>query len=125
LPAMFSNLSDALPHLASGAVRALAVSSDQRTRLLPEAPTLPEAGFPGYRAITWNGAMAPAGTPQSIIDKTASEIARRRRNAKFVERLAALGADPLGNTPEEFAALIASDLKLWSEAVAVAGIKSD
>src|SRR5205823_54656 len=111
------------PHLTSGAIRALAVSSDQRTRLLPEVPTVAEAGFPGYRAITWNGPMAPAGTPQSIIDKTAAEIAQAAKDAKFVERLAGLGADPLGNTPGEFAALIASDLKLWSEAVAAAGIK--
>ncbi len=123
LPAMFSNVSDALPHLAGGAIRALAVSSDRRTRLLPDAPTVAEAGFPGYRAITWNGPMAPAGTPQPIIDKTAAEIARAAKDPKFVERLASLGADPLGNTPVEFAALIASDLKLWAEAVAVAGIK--
>jgi tripartite-type tricarboxylate transporter receptor subunit TctC len=123
LPAMVSNVSDALPHLVSGAVRALAVSSDQRTPLLPDVPTLVQSGFPGYRAITWNGPMAPAGTPRPIIDRTAAEIARATKDAKFVERLASLGADPLGNTPDEFAGLIASDLKLWSEAVAVAGIK--
>jgi tripartite-type tricarboxylate transporter receptor subunit TctC len=124
LPAMFSNLSDALPHLTSGAVRALAVSSDRRTGLLPDVPTVADSGFPGYRAITWNGPMAPAGTPRPIVDKTAAEIARAAKDAKFVERLANLGADPLGNTPDEFAALIASDLRLWSEAVAAAGIKS-
>jgi tripartite-type tricarboxylate transporter receptor subunit TctC len=123
LPTMFSNLSDALPHLTSGAIRALAVSSDKRTRQLPNVPTIAESGFSGYNAITWNGLMAPTGTPKPIIDKMAAEMARAAKDSKFVERLASLGADPLGNTPGEFAALIAADLKLWTEAVAAAGVK--
>jgi tripartite-type tricarboxylate transporter receptor subunit TctC len=124
LPTMFSNVSDALPHLTSGVIRPLAVSSNGRTRQLPDVPTVAESGFPGYRAITWNGPMAPAGTPKPIIDKMAAEIARAAKDPKFIERLASLGADPLGNTPDEFAAMIASDLRLWSEAVALSGLKS-
>jgi len=122
IPTMFSNVSDALPQIQSGAVRALAVSSDKRAPQLPDAPTVAET-FPGYSAITWNGLMAPAGTPKTIIDKIAAEIARACKEPKFIERLASLGADPLGNTPEEFAALIAADLKTWGEAVEVAGVK--
>ena len=122
VPTMFSNVSDALPHVKSGAIRALAVSSAEPVPQLPGVPTV-AASFPGYAAITWNGLMAPAGTPRPIIDKMAVEIARACKDPKFVERLASLGADPLGNSPEEFATLIAADLKTWGEAVAVAGVK--
>jgi tripartite-type tricarboxylate transporter receptor subunit TctC len=122
VPTMFSNVSDAMPQITSGAIRPLAVSSATPVPQLPGVPTV-AASFPGYAAITWNGLMAPAGTPKPIIDKMAAEIARACKDPKFVERLAALGADPLGNTPEEFAALIAADLKTWGEAVAIAGLK--
>ena len=121
---MFSNVSDALPQIKSGAIRPLAVSSAAPVPQLPGVPTV-AASFPGYMAITWNGLMAPAGTPKPIIDKMAAEIARACKDPKFIERLASLGADPLGNTPQEFAALIAADLKTWGEAVAVAGVKTN
>lgn len=123
VPTMFSNVSDALPQINSGAIRALAVSSDKRLAQLPDVPTVAES-FPGYSAITWNGLMAPAETPKPIIDKIATEITKASKDPQFVEKLAKLGADPLGNTPTEFAALIAADLKTWDEAVAVAGLKA-
>jgi tripartite-type tricarboxylate transporter receptor subunit TctC len=90
---------------------------------LPDLPTVAESGYPGYRAVTWNGLMAPAGTPKEIVDKIAGEIARAGKDRKFVERLSSFGADPSGIAPAEFAALIASDIKLWAEAVAIAGIR--
>ena len=123
LPTMFSNLSDALPHLASGAIRALAVSSDKRSPQLPEVPTVAESGFPGFNVITWNGLVAPAGTPKPIIGRLGAEIARATKDPAFVARLASLGADPLGDTPDEFAARIAADLDLWAQAVVAAGLK--
>jgi tripartite-type tricarboxylate transporter receptor subunit TctC len=123
LPTMFSNLSDAIPHIQSGAVRALAVSSETRVTQLPNVPTVAELGYPGYKAVTWNGLMAPAGTPKPIVDKIAGEIAKASKDPKFAERLASLGADPSGITPAQFADLIAADLKLWAEAVAIAGVK--
>jgi tripartite-type tricarboxylate transporter receptor subunit TctC len=102
----------------------LAISSEQRAPQIPDVPTVAELGYPGYKAVTWNGLLGPAGTPRPIVDKLAGEIARAVKDPKFLERLASLGADPLGNTPEQFAALIASDLKLWADAVAVAGLKT-
>jgi tripartite-type tricarboxylate transporter receptor subunit TctC len=123
VPTMFSNVSDALPQIKAGAIRPLAVSSDKRVPQLPDVPTVAET-FPGYSAITWNGLMAPAGTPKPIIDKMAAEIAKACKDPAFIAKLANLGADPLGNTPAEFAALIAADLKTWGEAVAVAGLKA-
>jgi tripartite-type tricarboxylate transporter receptor subunit TctC len=122
IPTMFSNVSDALPQIKAGAIRPLAVSSNQRVPQLPDTPTVAES-FPGYSAITWNGLMAPAGTPKPIIDKMAAEIAKACKDQKFVERLATLGADPSGITPEQFAKLIAQDLKTWGEAVDGAGLK--
>jgi tripartite-type tricarboxylate transporter receptor subunit TctC len=123
LPTMFSNLSDALPHAATGAIRILAVSSGKRVAQLPNVPTVAEAGFAGYNVVTWNGLMAPIATPKAVVDKIAGEIAKATKDAKFRERLASFGADPSGITPAEFASLIAADLKLWAEAVAVAGVK--
>ena len=112
LPTMFSNLSDALPHVQSGAIRILAVSSEARVPQLPNVPTVAELGYPGYKAVTWNGLMAPAGTPKPIVDKIAGEIAKASKDPKFVDELAKLGADPSGITPAQFAELIAADLKL-------------
>ena len=123
LPTMFSNLSDALPHVQSGAIRILAVSSDARVPQLPQVPTVAELGYPGYKAVTWNGLLAPTGTPQPIVEKMAAEIARACKDPKFLERLSSFGADPSGITPAQFAELIAADLKTWAEAVAVAGVK--
>jgi tripartite-type tricarboxylate transporter receptor subunit TctC len=123
LPTMFSNLSDALPHAQGGAIRILAVSSNARVPQLPNVPTVAELGYPGYKAVTWNGLMAPAATPKPVIDKIAGELAKAAKDPAFVERLAKLGADPSGITPAEFAELVASDLKLWAEAVAIAGVK--
>jgi tripartite-type tricarboxylate transporter receptor subunit TctC len=122
VPTMFSNVSDALPQIKAGAIRPLAVSSTERVPQLPDVPTVAES-FPGYSAITWNGLMAPAGTPKPIIEKMAAEIAKACKDKKFIERLATLGADPSGISPEQFAKLVVQDLKTWGEAVEGAGLK--
>jgi tripartite-type tricarboxylate transporter receptor subunit TctC len=123
LPTMFSNLSDALPRAQSGAIRVLAVSSEARVPQLPDVPTVAELGYPGYKAVTWNGLMAPAFAPKLVVDEIAGEMAKACKDPKFIVRLAALGADPSCITPAEFAELVAADLRLWAEAVAIAGIK--
>ena len=122
VPTMFSDVSDALPQIKAGTVRALAVSSAQRLKQLPDVPTVAET-FPGYSAITWNGLMAPANVPKPIIDKMAGELQRACKDPQFVAALAKLGADPLCNTPKEFAALIDHDLKTWREALTAAGLR--
>jgi tripartite-type tricarboxylate transporter receptor subunit TctC len=123
LPTMFSNISDAIPQASAGTIRLLAVSGEQRARQIPDIPTVAESGFPGFNVLTWNGVMAPAGTPKEIIDKMAAEIARAVKDPQFVARLDQYGADPLGNTPEEFAAMIASETALWGGTVKSLGIK--
>lgn len=124
MPTMFSTLADALPHAKSGAIRLLAVSGDKRAAQVPDVPTVAEAGYPGYRVITWNGLMAPAQTPKAIIDRVAAEVARAVKDRGFAERLTKFGVDPLGNNPAQFAALIAAELPLWADAVEIAGVKS-
>jgi tripartite-type tricarboxylate transporter receptor subunit TctC len=122
LKTMFSNVSDALPHAASGSIRLLAVSAAKREAQAPNVPTVEESGFPGFNVVTWNGLVAPADTPREIIDKIAGEIGRAVKGPQFTGRLKAAGADPLGNTPDEFAALIKADTATWADAVAVTGL---
>jgi len=124
VPTYFAPLSDVLPHRASGALRVLAVSSEKRIPQLPDVPTLNEAGFPGFRALTWNGLLAPAGTPKEIVDRIAHEIAVAMKDSKFVDRLVAFGIEPLGNGSSEFTAMIAADTRFWAEAVKIAGVQS-
>jgi tripartite-type tricarboxylate transporter receptor subunit TctC len=123
LPTMFSNISDAIPQAQSGAVRLLAVSSAQRAPQIPDVPTVAESGYPGFDVITWNGLMAPAGTPPEIVQKIAGEIARAIKEPQFVARLEQYGADPLGNTPAAFAAMIATETALWADTVKSLGLK--
>jgi tripartite-type tricarboxylate transporter receptor subunit TctC len=123
LPAMFSNISDAIPQASSGAIRLLAVSSKDRARQIPDVPTLAESGFPGFDVLTWNGLMAPAGTPKEIIDKIAAEIGRAVKDPQFVDKLDQLGADPLGNTPAQFAAMVATETALWADTIKALGLK--
>jgi tripartite-type tricarboxylate transporter receptor subunit TctC len=124
LKTMFSNVSDALPHAASGAIRLLAVSTAQREPQIPDVPTVAESGFPGFNVVTWNGLVAPAGTPRDIVDKIAGEIRRATDDPDFAGRLKGAGANPLGNTPDEFAAMIKVDIATWAEAVALTGLKA-
>jgi tripartite-type tricarboxylate transporter receptor subunit TctC len=123
VPAMFSNLADVLPQMSSGKLRLLAVTSEKRVSQAPNVPTVAESGYPNFKTQTWNGLLARKGTPQEVIDKVAQEIARAAKDPKFVEQLAHYGADALGNTPQEFAKSIASDVALWAEAVEVAAVK--
>jgi len=123
IPAMFSNLSDALPQANSGNVRMLAVSGEKRSALAPQVRTVAESGYPKFNALTWNGLMAPAGTPPEIIARIATEIANAVKYQKFASKLAAYGVDPLGNTPDEYKAMLANDITIWTEAVNIAGMK--
>jgi tripartite-type tricarboxylate transporter receptor subunit TctC len=123
LPTMFSNISDAMPQAAAGSVRLLAVSSKERAPQLPDVPTVAESGFPDFNVLTWNGLMAPAGTSRDIVDKIAAEIGRAVKDRPFAARLEQYGADPLGNTPAEFSAMVAADTALWANTIQSLGLK--
>jgi tripartite-type tricarboxylate transporter receptor subunit TctC len=107
----------------AGTVRMLALSSDKRSPLADQVPTVAESGFPDFSVLTWNGVMAPAGTPKPIVDKIAAAIAAAVKDPKFSARLSEFGVDPLGNSPEEFGATLARDIATWGEAVDIAGVR--
>jgi tripartite-type tricarboxylate transporter receptor subunit TctC len=123
LPTMFSSIADAIPQAAAGSIRPLAVSSKARAPQLPDVPTVAESGFPGFNVLTWNGLMAPAGTTEDIVDKIAAEIGQSVKDRQFAARLDEYGVDPLGNTPAEFRAMVATDTDLWAETVQSLGLK--
>ena len=122
VPVLLSTLPDALPQAAAGAIRIIGVSSDGRVPQLPRVPTIAESGFPHFQIISWNGLLAPVGTPRGIIDLLARQCAQAVADRAFRERLASFGVDPLGNSPAAFAEMIAADVALWSEAVKITGL---
>ena len=122
---MAPNLLTALPHIKSGKLRALAVTSAKRTQALPEVPTVAESGLAGYDSTQWYGVLAPAGTPREIVTRLHDAIVRALRDAEVGKRLAADGAEPVGSSPEEFAAFIKSESEKWAKVATAAGIKAE
>ncbi len=120
---MFESLNSIAPFARSGQVRALAVSGDHRSAAFPDLPTIAEAGVPGYSAPTWSGVIAPAGLPRPIVDKLNAAVNKAIQSSAFKARFSAIGDEPAGGTPEEFAATIASDSKKWGDVIKRAGIK--
>src|SRR5688572_9384102 len=118
---MFDNIITSLPHVKEGRLRALAVTASQRSRLVPDLPTMAEAGLPGQEISGWVGIVAPTGTPREVILKMQREIARQV--AKPEVREAIVGAEAVGNTPEEFGAFLASERAKWSKLVKEANIR--
>jgi tripartite-type tricarboxylate transporter receptor subunit TctC len=119
----FGNPSELTPFARSGKIKLLAVSSESRWAQQPDLPALSEI-LPGFRTTTWNGLLAPTGTPASIVERLAKEVARIVRDPAVVERLRKIGIDPVGDTPGHFAELIRAEIPLWREAVRAAGIKA-
>ena len=122
---MLVNFLSAKPQIDGGTLRALAMSSSARSRFMPDLPTINESGVPGYEAIQWFGLLAPAGTPQAIIDRLQAETAKILDTPAMKARLALEGAEPIGNTPAEFSALIKAEMAKWSQVAKAAGIKPD
>jgi tripartite-type tricarboxylate transporter receptor subunit TctC len=122
IPTMFVPLPEALPHAESGKVRIVAISDDKRAREAPNVPTIAESGYPGYRGVSWNGLMAPAGTPKDIINRLSAEFVRAAKDPSFVALLNQQGVTPTGLTPEEFGKFLQEDMALWAEAVKIAGV---
>ena len=111
------------PQVAAGKLRMLGIASRHRSRLMPDTPTIAEMGLPGYEGILWIAMLAPAGTPQAIVDRLAAASAKAARAADVAERLQRDGVDPVGGTPQELAALITRELPQWRELAKAANIK--
>jgi tripartite-type tricarboxylate transporter receptor subunit TctC len=122
---MAPNVLTALPHIKAGKMRALAVTSSKRSEALPDVPTVAEAGLAGYDSTQWYGVLAPAGTSRAIILRLHDAIVRALGDPEVGKRLAADGAEPVGSSPEGFAAFIKSEGEKWAKVAQAAGIKPE
>src|SRR4051812_7024739 len=123
VPFYFGNMSAALPQARAGRVRALAVTSLQRSPAAPDVPTLAEAGVKDCEISEWNALLAPAGTPPAVLERLHTEVAKIMRLDDIKTKFADLGAEAIGSTPQEFAAFLRAEMAKWAEVVKVANIK--
>ena len=122
---MMESLNSATPHVRAGRIRPLGVSGPKRSPALPDVPTIAEAGVPGYEATTWNGMVAPVGVPKAIVARLNAEINGALRTPTLGKRFAALGAEPVGGTPEAFGALIRREHAKWGDVIRRSGARID
>jgi tripartite-type tricarboxylate transporter receptor subunit TctC len=122
---MIENVPGTMPFVKAGKLRALAITSAKRSPLEPTLPTMAEAGVPGYEVIGWNGIVAVKGTPSAIVARLHTEVAKILRTPEVTQRLAALGAEPVGNTPDEFGAFIKAEMARWGKIIKEKGIRSE
>jgi len=125
VPMMFITIPPALPHAKAGKLRVLAISSAQRSSVLPEVPTLAESGVRGFNFNEWQAIIAPGGTPQDVIARLNGEIAKVLALPAVRERMAGLGANIVGSTPEQLTAHIASELARWKTVISKSGIGAE
>ena len=121
----FDNITTAWPLAKAGKLRALAVTTAKRSTVAPDVPTLAEAGLVGFEVGSWQGVFAPAGTPPEIVKRLNAEIVKILNLPDVKEKLFALGAEPVGDTPEQFAAFVKSEVAKWSDVVKKSGAKVD
>jgi len=121
----FANIPVILPHVRAGRLRALAVAGDKRSELMPGVPTMKEAGVDGVEVTIWYGVLAPAATPRGIVDTLAAAVIKAARSPDIRSRLLEQGAEPIGNTPEEFAKQLREEVARWTKVVAASGIRVD
>ena len=122
---MFATSLSVVPHIKAHRVRALGVTTAKHSRLMPELPTIAEAGVPGFEATTWHGVLVPGGTPTAIVDKLNAEINRMLQSADVRDRLHTLGAEIVGGTPKEFADHIQREIRKWGQVVKNLGMQAN
>jgi tripartite-type tricarboxylate transporter receptor subunit TctC len=120
---MFGTMLASVPQIRNGRIRAVAITGPKRSVALPEVPTFAEAGLSNYDASSWNGILVPTGTPRPIIDKLHGELAKILHNPSVLDRLVNDGPVPIGNTPDEFAAVIKSEQAKWSKVIREANVR--
>lgn len=119
----FDQITTTQPHIAAGKLRALGISTAKRSRLMPALPTIAEGGVTNYEAISWNGLVVPSATPRSAIERLNQETLKLLGTTSIAEKLASLGAEPAGGTPEQFAAFIKAESLRWGRLIDQLGIK--
>ena len=121
----FGNIFALVPQIKSGRLKAIAVTGRERSSALPEVPTVAESGLPGFEAVGVHGLLAPAGTPRRIVDRLNAECVAILRSPEVRSQLASEGAEPVGNTPEQYAAHIAAEVQKWGRLVRERGIRAE
>ena len=121
----WNSITASAPFIKSGRVRALGIGSQKRSALMPEIPTIAEAGLPGYELGSWYGLFAPAATPDAIVGLLQREIVKSIRDPSIQQQFAALGAEPVGSTPEQFRAVLRQDLVKWAKVARAANVKAE
>jgi tripartite-type tricarboxylate transporter receptor subunit TctC len=121
----FANVPAAYRHVQAGKLRPIALSGTRRTPAAPGIPTVAETGIPGFAVTSWFGVAAPAKTPRPIIERLNSEIVRALNAPDLRERMQGMGADPVGNSPEEYTAFVQNEIAKWGKVIKAAGIKGE
>jgi tripartite-type tricarboxylate transporter receptor subunit TctC len=124
-PVMFLPAINAGPHVASGRLRALAVTSRERLASMPDVPTLSESGVPGYESSQWYGLLAPAGTPSAVLDLLNARVANIMQSSDMKTRMTSDGLVPIGGSREQFAAHIKSEIAKWAKVISASGARVD
>jgi tripartite-type tricarboxylate transporter receptor subunit TctC len=122
---MFDQIVTAMPHVQTGRLRALGVTTARRSAIAPDLPTLAESGLPSYEIATWHGLLAPAGTPAEIVTRLAGETAKALQATDVRDKFASQGVDAVSGTPDQFAAFMRSELGKWAKVVKASGARVD
>ena len=125
VPVMFDGVITSLPHLRAGKLRPLAVASLARSQLLPDVPTMTEAGLPGFEAVGLATLLAPAGTPPEIVNRVSNEIATILRMPEVRDQLVGMGLEVVGSSPSQFADYIRTESAKWGKVIREAKVKAD
>lgn len=121
----FGNFSELYPHVSGGNIRIIGVSSDKRAAQLPQVATIAESGFPGFKTVTWNGLMAPSGTPPAVVARLADAVKEALAFEGTQTKFQQMGVDPIGSSPRDFAETLRADIAIWSEAGKAANLKME
>jgi tripartite-type tricarboxylate transporter receptor subunit TctC len=122
---MFTGVASAVAHIKAGRLRALSVNGPRRSPALPDVPTASESGLPGYEVDFWIGVLVPTGTPRAIITRLNNEVNRIINTAEIKDKFLAIGAEPVGGTPEQFADIIRKDTERWAKTIKASGMKAE
>jgi tripartite-type tricarboxylate transporter receptor subunit TctC len=125
IPMMFTNLDGALPHMNAGKLRALAITSAQRSPIVPDVPTIAESGYPGFTAVSWTGLSAPKGTPKPIVDKLEAAMRTSFSDPEVRARLQAQGLELIAGSSEDYSRFMQGEIDRWTEVIQRAGIKPE
>jgi tripartite-type tricarboxylate transporter receptor subunit TctC len=121
----FDSMQATLPHIKAGKLKALGIAAEKRSAIAPEIPTVVEAGGPVMILASWYGLLAPAGTPRDIVAKLHAEVVKALALPDLRERYSAGGIEPVGNTPDQFAAEIRADIARWAKVARAANIRAE